>query len=276
MPWVAEAIKPEVRDCVTSFYVANESSAGQPVPAGTGFFAFVPRRSDTTRMWNFLITAKHVVLNEQTRELESPLWMRFNTKKGGAELVRIDEGLKAGPYSVFFPNDPTLDLAVMLVEPDASHVLVRSVGVEEFIGGRAKYQRTVLGEGSDVFYPTLFVSAPGVARNQPIVRFGKIALLIVERISWEGDMLDLHLVETHAYGGSSGAPVFVRTDDWKVLLLGVMKGHFIGPGHIRFEGKPLPPEQMNAAINLGIAAVIPAYLLHDFLNDVVARLKTAP
>src|SRR5262249_34363249 len=126
------------------------------------------------------------------------------------------------------------------------------------------------GEGSEVFYPGLFASVPGVTRNQPIVRFGKVSLLSEERIPWKkNEMLELYLVETHAYRGSSGAPVFVATPNRNVALLGVMKGHFIEPGAIRFEGKDLPPNEMNAAVNQGIAGVVPAYLLHDLLYKTV-------
>jgi hypothetical protein len=168
MPLMVETINPSVRHCVTSLYTANHSSGGEPTPAGTAFFAFIPRRSNPKLNWNLLITARHVIIDERTQKLASPLWMRFNLKTGGSELVRIDEALAADPYSVIVPDDPTLDLAVMLVEPEATSVEVRSVPVDAFVRPRLGYERAVLGEGSDVFYPTLFVSVPGVVQQHPL------------------------------------------------------------------------------------------------------------
>jgi hypothetical protein len=64
------------------------------------------------------------------------------------------------------------------------------------------------------FFAGLFVSYYGEHRNNPIIRFGRVAMLPEDRIPWRTDPskpvenVRLYLLETQSYGGNSGAPVF--------------------------------------------------------------------
>jgi hypothetical protein len=85
--------------------------------------------------------------------------------------------------------------------------------------------------------------------------------------------LQLYLIETQSVGGNSGSPVFfylgadrapgvINVGPPILKLAGIMKGSFSEGSPIRFlENAPVPV----AAQNLGIAAVVPSYLLYDVL-----------
>ncbi len=68
-------------------------------------------------------------------------------------------------------------------------------------------KRYKISEGDEVFFSGLFTSHPGQKKNQPIVRFGRVALMSDEKIEWRekdkaAKFLDLYLVECQSFGGN--------------------------------------------------------------------------
>jgi len=133
-----------------------------------------------------------------------------------------------------------------------------------------------ISEGEDTFFTGLFLPFLGQSRNYPVVRSGKVALMTDEKIPWRTDptkpaeMAELLLLETQSFGGNSGSPVFVtfqapnggKPGEVNLRLIGIMRGTFE-------QNRPISAMQ-NATIavaqqNLGIAAVVPSYLLWDIL-----------
>lgn len=61
-----------------------------------------------------------------------------------------------------------------------------------------------ISEGDDVFFSGLFESHYGQLKNQPIIRFGKVALVTDEKIEWKEEkppkLLDLYPVECQSRG----------------------------------------------------------------------------
>jgi hypothetical protein len=88
------------------------------------------------------------------------------------------------------------------------------------------------GAEAEVLYFGLFSSHVGEARNQPITRFGRIALVPDEPVFWEDSNVRVILAEIASFPGPSGSPVFIfagHTDDRRrpaPRLLGVLKGSF--------------------------------------------------
>jgi len=113
----------------------------------------------------------------------------------------------------------------------------------------------------------------GTRRNYPVVRFGRVALIPDERINIAGSDAHLYLIESGSYGGNSGSPVyFYLGSDREVgsvtvgppilKLAGVMSGSFVDLQPISvIETATIPI----ARSNMGIAAVTPAYKLHQIL-----------
>ncbi len=135
------------------------------------------------------------------------------------------------------------------------------------------FERLKIKEGDDVFFGGLFVPFTGAKKNIPIIRFGRVAMISDEKIPWDGQQLDLYLMETQSFGGNSGSPVFFNLNPTRdpgsfvlgppqLFLAGIMKGSFLNASELVVVNRaPVPVSRENA----GIAAVVPSYLLHDVI-----------
>lgn len=100
-----------------------------------------------------------------------------------------------------------------------------------------------IAEGDNVFFTGLFTSNKGQKRNQPIIRFGKVALISDEKVEWTEDpdkpakFMDLYLLESLSFGGNSGSPVFFHLSPLRtpgqisitgpnIFLAGIMRGYY--------------------------------------------------
>ncbi len=141
-------------------------------------------------------------------------------------------------------------------------------------------ERLGIREGSDVFFTGLFTSHIGERRINPIVRFGRVAMLPEEKVAFgkkadgTDDLRSLYLLESQSFGGNSGAPVYfylgadrkpgtVYAGPPVLKLAGVMIGSFL-------DIKPIEivEHSVQAAFsksNLGIAAVVPSHILLELL-----------
>jgi hypothetical protein len=228
---------------------------GLLVPAGTAFLFRYPSQVRPDGSYSLIATARHVVTDDRGALLPG-LQLRMNRLGGGVELLEIAEG-----ESVFLHVDPTVDLCVLPGGIDRTAFEYRELSFD-FFPPREAIQAPLLGEGIDVVFLGLFQPHPGEARNQPIARFGRVAMVPTEPVFWEETFHDLLLIEIFSYGGNSGAPVFAFLEGAEgAQLLGVLKGSF-REAAVKVADVSLP------AVN-GISAVTPAYLLEDMLRDQV-------
>lgn len=257
----------------------RQAQEGEPVPNGTGFFVGVKNEKNPLAFNTYLVTAKHV-LQDQRGQLFSTIWVRLNKLKGGAEFVSLDLAAVERAGQIYnHPTDNTVDISVVPILPKQDTFAFKYIP-DDLLTTKESFKALNIMEGSDVFFTGLFLNYYGQERNHPIVRFGKVALMSDERVFWkEGgnppEMLELYLVETQSYGGNSGSPVFFYLGSDRVpgaviagppvlKLAGVMKGSFNEPRMLGLA------QQNNANVsfslqNLGIAAVVPSYLLHEIL-----------
>ena len=131
---------------------------------------------------------------------------------------------------------------------------------------REELVRPDFGEGLRVVYLGLFVPLPlPNTGNEPIVRFGHVAMVPRGRIIWDtGESIEAILVEVNAFGGNSGGPVFVFLQGQSSpKLLGVLKGVFSQQQPAKIVGAPVNLTVTNV---VGIAAVVPSILLTDLLE----------
>jgi hypothetical protein len=142
---------------------------------------------------------------------------------------------------------PTSDVAVaeVALRDDVHEVALVPLDLLADGGLVAEYD---IGEGDEVFMPGLFTRVPGETRDQPIIRFGHIALglqdsLVVEMPSGNARM-SAYLIEARSWGGHSGSPVFVSTlgsepfgakREGIARLLGLIHGHYEIETKIKFK-----------------------------------------
>jgi len=239
-------------------------------PAGTVFFVGVPVTEHECQV--YMVTARHVVVAAQHF---GNLWLRVNLKPeaiapGGAGFADID--ITTFPW---LEHDDTDVAAATIgtIPPEVEWAFLFHHDI-----ARIDYVKTnAVGVGDEVFFPGLFSPLPGRGRFQPIVRFGRIAMMPEEkvtiRISPKRPVeVDAYLIEAHAWGGHNGSPVFVhgRGDDNgkgrgpgepAPALLGLVSGHV--PVRARTLRDSL--DSTAQSDNAGIAVVIPGQAILDLL-----------
>jgi len=292
---ISATIPPEVKKAVTFIYpsdahgdIVRDAKTGVPTPYGTGFFVFfaneIPPRAGG---YGYLVTAKHV-LRAPAGESFSRVYLRLNKLKGDAEYVPLDL-VQGGRSIVFEHSDPTVDIAVVPAFPSTSVYDFKMIPTE-MLALKSESDLNI-SEGTEVFFTGLFTSYVGEHRNNPIVRFGKVAMLPEDRIAWQENgqplqLVELYLLETQSYGGNSGSPVFfsfgadrnpgsIIVGPPVLKLAGIMKGSFNENRAIGFVQPAAVPPIPVSSQNIGIAAVTPAHLLHEILfSDGLKRLRS--
>ena len=203
-PSAAQSIQ-DIKSSVSFVYLLN--AKGEPEPNGTGFFVGI---TDTVRQRTFVytVTSRHVLWDTASKAFVQSALLRLNKKNGDAAFVVQPLKTSGEQRNVFVHPDQTVDLVAVMGIPDQEKYDF-SVIPSELIRNSKDIKNLGLGEGTDVFFPALFVAHIGEHKNYPIVRFGKLALMSDEPISWDNQLQKLFLVESISIGGHSGAPVFV-------------------------------------------------------------------
>jgi hypothetical protein len=267
---VTKADVDQLKRCVCFLFLQQPD--GEFKPRGTGFFVGL-RAENKERIPSdqpnasgiihaYLVTARHVLQDKQGNFLKE-VFIRMNKLDGASEMLRlsIDE------LGVYTHNEKEVDLAVIPTRPDPGEFAV-AVIQEESLATKEKISEMGIGEGDDVIFVGLFTHHIGKVRNQPILRFGKVALIPEEKVQSNINTLeDLYLMECQSYAANSGSPVFFEISlarrplflPQRLFLAGVLKGHF------RFDVDTEEPITLGERPNIGIAAVIPSYKLCEIL-----------
>jgi hypothetical protein len=261
-----------------------------PCPAGTGFFVGVPDSTNPAVSYVYLVTAKHVLFDSKANSLYPKIITRLNKRGGSVLRGEIPLVAQGSDRTVYFHSDPTVDLAVIPTGWPTSDIIEGKWFPEKLISDKARLKSLHIEEGTEVFFTGLFTQHIGTKRNYPIFRFGHLALVTDEKISWGGgQMAELFLMESSSYGGNSGSPVFFLLDltrppedlrDGPLHLAGVMSGAFqdikkanaIIEKSEASEGTLVEQAarqtiEMSFATNIGIAGVVPSYKLLEILHS---------
>ena len=139
--------------------------------------------------------------------------------------------------------------------------------------------------GVETYLIGLFEPHPGAAAaaNQPVVRFGRLALLNSEEITLSTTFAGVEdststkafLVDAQSWGGQSGSPAFIsyhhvmnvggrdliNVTRPTLRLLGVVAGHFPVPTELVLNDS----SSAHIDLNAGLAVVVPAERILDLL-----------
>lgn len=278
---VCSVVPKDVTKTVVFIY---KDAKGTPAQAdGTGFILSVPFPGDANRIWAYLVTAKHVV-HTNSNDFNSPLfgqlWIRVNKRAGGFGMYRLDIIPSGIRQNVFFHSDPSVDLAVLPIALDETQDFDIKVLPEQMLTSESDIKTLNIGVGSDMFFTGMFTGFIGEKKSFPIVRFGKLAMLPSEKISFAGLSSEGYLMEAFSFGGNSGSPVFfyLSSDNTPGITMvgsptmkiaGVMRGFFGDLEQIKLlenpsaTGTPIPVSTGNS----GIAFVIPAKCISEILHS---------
>jgi hypothetical protein len=256
---------PEIKTVATFIFINN---AGKFLPNGSGFFVGLKNFSKNN-FSVYLVTAKNVLSPPGATQALDKIYLLLNKKEGDFETVPLPLQFHGEKKNVFFHPDPTVDLAVMPVLPDRTKYDLKFIPDESLLT-RNEATNLIFHEGTEVFFPSLFLPYTGTGEMFSCVRLGSVALVTDKKIDWQGKPAALYIIETGSYGGNSGAPVFFFSERNPVpggqpafKLAGIMQGTF---GDAPQEIKII--EQRKTSIpfsNVGFSAVIPAYKLYELL-----------
>lgn len=279
---MSEDIYLQIKKCVTFIGTGNEKAFNI---LGTGFFIGVPVEDQADRTTGYFVTAKHIVQGNNGQFLPSII-LRLNTLNGSLSYSEID----LREAKVYTHDDQIVDIAVIPLRPKEKIIEFKMIP-SKMICTKEIIDKNEIREGVNVFFTGLFSSYFGHQRNQPIFRFGKLALMTDEPIDWkEKDKppisTNLYLVECQSFGGNSGSPVFfevnakLKKGEWaigppSVYLAGIVKGSFLSASEVQ---QPSSIDKPFSYENVGISAITPAFKLNEILfrTDVIeARKKTS-
>ena len=291
-PAIAAPPPSNIAKTVTFIFLADDKGNPRiqndaPFANGTGFFVLVANENGPGGYYGYLITAKHVLKDENGNYFKR-VFIRLNDKKQGSEFLPLDLVPSGIGKNIFVHEDPTVDIAVIPALPNEGIFDFLAIPTS-MIKSKEEFKKSTITAGSDVFFVGLFAPHYGDKINTPIFRFGRVAMITDDRFRWqEGskppEMVELYLLETMSFGGNSGSPVFfsqgidrqpgsIILGADEITLAGVMRGNFNEPrvgGVIQTPNAVLP----FFAQNIGIAAVTPAYLLRDILySDELKKLR---
>ena len=231
----------ELRKCV-AFLCRSENDF-----VGTAFLVGVPSEK-TEAVYDYLVTAKHVA----ERLTEKSFLVRMNDKTGSCKYLRVP-----ATNWYYHPSDDTADVAVLPFGFDWEMFDFKMILLEMFATDDM-IQKEEISVGSEVLITGLLTFATGSKRNQPIVGMGNVAMIPDERIpTFDCGNIEAYLIEARSIGGTSGSPVFVRSNTKrKTYLLGMIRGHVGIPK--KLSNDFVFNIQKEKEVNLGIAVVSPA------------------
>jgi hypothetical protein len=268
-------IPENFRKCVVFLFApTNPGHAYQPV--GTAFIvgipATAPPQADSSPLrenegWyiHYLVTARHMVALARQY---GTLFARFHLFDGTTIFLEF-------PLDSWHEHHATDVAAALLRVPklmDQTNISIAAFELDEV----AKQHQVSIGD--EVFFMGLFSEHPGAEHNQPIARFGNIALMPGENVSVDvGDStarIRAYLVEARSWGGHSGSPAFVFfppdrflnslavNEGVPIFLLGLVQGHYDIEREMRIQG-----DVGKVSSNAGIAVVVPAQHIYDLVME---------
>jgi hypothetical protein len=228
---------------------------------GSGFLVSVEAEQIAGSHFIYAVTNRHVIDVADV--------IRLNTKEGKTHIEKISKGE--------WVCSETDDLAVHTLMLDPAIFAYKTVP-HDMILTEEKAGQLKLGIGDNVFMVGRFINHEGKQRNAPLVRFGSIAQMPTEPLTYELDG-KLHeqvsiLADIRSIGGYSGSPVFLNELGFigrpdgppadKHWLIGVDWGHIkMWSPLCGTDEKPLGTSQVN--INSGMAGIVPAWKLLELL-----------
>jgi hypothetical protein len=129
--------------------------------------------------------------------------LRINTDDGGVEPVEIPTGWATHP-----DGD---DVAIAPIDFDVpDEWAINALAWEDFCPTAERLEELNVGVGDDVVMLGRLSGHSGRQQNQPLARFGNIAMMLDERVKdGRGLFVDAYLVEMRSLPGFSGSPVFI-------------------------------------------------------------------
>jgi hypothetical protein len=188
-------IPDQLFQSVVYLYPSEAAAVTGEDAGGTGFFVESPS-SVSGLTFRYVVSNVHVVFSGNTT-------LRINKTGGGVETLVL-------PEASWVQHPDGDDVAVAPVASMPPDWRVMALGLPDFYPTPERMEELNVGVGDDVFMLGRFFAHSGRQRNEPLARFGNIAMMPGEKVLDGRQLLvDAFLVEMHSLPGFSGSPVFI-------------------------------------------------------------------
>lgn len=265
-PLITDEMKKDVAFLYVDFVNPNAKRIEQK--AGTGFFIGLLKHG-TKEYLLYYVTCRHVF--EPPKDCVPLNLMKWHIHDAEGDLFTppmplITEGENK---NIYFHKDPDVDIAIISLVPDPK-IWNYGFEPEHLIMNKEEFLKDKIFVGTDVFFLGWSIIPMGKRQNHPIARFGKITQLDKDAFEENKSLL----IESTAFGGNSGSPVFayfggkrvkgtLRTYEPEYKLIGILKGYL--PERLKMKGMNQDAFGVKAYENSGISIVVPSYLLLEML-----------
>jgi hypothetical protein len=251
-------------------YPSVEDAQRAHQAGGTGFLIEVPAERHPGLAVRYVVTNSHVAVNAGA--------VRVNTHDGGSDVMPVSS-------DQWFHHIKGDDVAVMPIPLSSAKFRYRTLPTSFFLTNEDMANLNV-GPGDDVYFMGRFIAHDGTQNNQPVVRFGTIAMMPGEPVYQEerAFMQESFLIEARSLSGFSGSPVMLYIPPFsnrfsegafQADAKGLSSNTTTGLLGIDWGTMRLPDE---ALTHTGIMGVVPVWKLRELLDDgevVAARQKLA-
>ena len=197
-------------ESVVFLYRTNEEAHASGSEGGTGFVVEIQEPLPNAGA-KFIITCQHVVQ-------QSGAFVRINRKAGGVGVHHV-------PAHKWIQHPDGDDVAVAPLSDVDRDWALSAIPWPNGAAGRDAMRTFNVGIGDDVIMLGRFAAHTATSRNQPLARFGAIAMMPGEPVQDGRNLwVEAYLVEMRSLSGFSGSPVIV----------------YMAPGSYRGDGRMVP------------------------------------
>lgn len=227
-----------LRKAVVFLHVVDKE--GKTFEVGTGFLMVVPTKTDPTRVYIFLVTARHMA---------DPAWTGYPNPLGtliavfnkkaydpSKDATGTFQAPVGGPW--FYPDDAAVDIAIAPLNPlalkpddlDTGAISVKELPTPE--------ELKAINSGAQIASAGLLVGTAGLKRNYPVFKFGYVSSVPDELIPVGCAQKGMRewLLAASLVGGNSGSPIYfvpvgfpgLSMSNQQPFLLGVQSSSFDG------------------------------------------------
>lgn len=180
-------------------------------PFATGFFVVIDGI-------NHIVTAKHVIQDENGKFIDEETIVAFNQKTGVVGGRKIGELKRHDKVNWIVHDDPDVDLAILPIRIDSTNDDVMP------ISDKILLESEKIFETEEVIYVSFQPGIFSLNQVSPVIRHG-----IVSRITPESPFF----IDGFSFPGNSGSPVFLKPilnkDDGKITVKSdIRPGKLIG------------------------------------------------
>jgi hypothetical protein len=271
-------VDPRFRDCAIYLYPSEQKAREGVAAGGSGFLVGVRSSAVPGLVHFYAVTNEHVI-----RPAAGPpnTVIRLNDKGGSADILKV-----GGRKWLAHPKGDDIAATPLILSP---HHEISWIDRDAFIT-QADLDECQIGPGDECFMVGRLVQHDGKQRNEPVLRFGNIAMMPYDVLqSSRQRRQESFLVEMRTLSGFSGSPVIVH---WVMvgprpepkqpkggvpyISLVTHKAWLLGVdwGFVRAAPDVHGNQDDRRLVNSGMSAVVPAWKLAELLDRrefIVAR-----